>query len=339
MLPTNHLHVVPPILSEAVLATKETNERTRQAGFDLIIEMGNKMRAGGTINRALIPGMQDGMDNESEQFVLFGLYAVLTPYIAPANVSEYFTMVAAGLTSTPHMISACITALSRLLFDFHKDIDVTTTDELLSTISVFLKSNTREIVKSSLGFVKVCIAVLPHTTVETFLPNLVPSLLGWGNDHKNHFNLKVRHIFERLIRKFGFDKVASLVPEDGKKLVQNIRKKQLRAKRKKTDQLEDNADDPEQTDMAKPKTTAKNAYEEAVYGSEDEAGDDSDDDPMAPSQSKQRGGGKAGRGKSAHKTAAAYLQEDGDMPMDLLDQEQLDRVTSKSFSNDGGGLR
>lgn len=65
MLPNNQLHVIPPILSEAVLATKETNERTRQAGFDLIVEMGNKMRAGGTINRSLIPGMDDAMDEES----------------------------------------------------------------------------------------------------------------------------------------------------------------------------------------------------------------------------------------------------------------------------------
>lgn len=36
-----------------------------------------------------------------------------------ASVEEYMTMVAAGLVgSTPHMISATITAISRLLFEF-----------------------------------------------------------------------------------------------------------------------------------------------------------------------------------------------------------------------------
>jgi ribosomal RNA-processing protein 12 len=36
-----------------------------------------------------------------------------------ANVEEYITMVAAGLAgTTPHMISASINALSRLIFEF-----------------------------------------------------------------------------------------------------------------------------------------------------------------------------------------------------------------------------
>lgn len=39
--------------------------------------------------------------------------------IVNASVEEYMTMVAAGLVgSTPHMISATITAISRLLFEF-----------------------------------------------------------------------------------------------------------------------------------------------------------------------------------------------------------------------------
>lgn len=69
ILPNNHLHVIPPILSEAVLATKESNERTRLAGFELIVEMGNKMRAGGSLNRALIPGMDEAMDTEESEWI------------------------------------------------------------------------------------------------------------------------------------------------------------------------------------------------------------------------------------------------------------------------------
>lgn len=244
-------------------------------------------------------------------------------------------MVAAGLTSTPHMISACITALSRLLFDFHTDLDRTMTDDLLSTITVFLKSKTREIVKSSLGFVKVCIAILPHSTIEAYLPQLVPNLLGWGTEHKNHFNLKVRHIFERLIRKFGFDTIAALVPEDDMKLVQNIRKKQLRAKRQKGPYQpgEEDAQPENDEEMAKPRAAAKSAYDEAVYGSESEMGDDdSEDDQLsgrtAPThkgkqQQQHHKGGKKQRGH-------AYLTESGEMPMDLLDQDALDKVTGAS---------
>ena len=40
-------------------------------------------------------------------------------WIVKASVEEYVTMVAAGLAgATPHMISATITALSRLTFEF-----------------------------------------------------------------------------------------------------------------------------------------------------------------------------------------------------------------------------
>lgn len=239
-------------------------------------------------------------------------------------------MVAAGLTSSPHMISASLTALSRLMFDFHQDLDRMTVDELLSTVTVFLKSNTREIVKSSMGFVKVCIAVLSHQTIEAYLPSLVPSLCGWGTEHKNHFNLKVRHIFERLIRKFGYENVEQYVPEDDKKLVQNIRKKQLRAKRRKGDQPDagEGDDNIEQEEMAKPRAGMKSAYDEAVYGSESEMGDSSDDDddhkPAAKGKQQQQKKGKKDR------NGTAFLQEGGDMPMDLLDQDQLDKVTVKN---------
>lgn len=66
MLPSDRLHVLPAILSEAVLATKENNEKTREAGYTLVVEMGRKMASGGSIKRSLIPGMEESMDEDSE---------------------------------------------------------------------------------------------------------------------------------------------------------------------------------------------------------------------------------------------------------------------------------
>lgn len=66
ILPSDRLHVLPAILSEAVLATKENNEKTREAGYDLVVEMGRKMASGGSIKRSLIPGMEDSMDEDSQ---------------------------------------------------------------------------------------------------------------------------------------------------------------------------------------------------------------------------------------------------------------------------------
>lgn len=114
MLPKDKLHVIPSIIPEAVLSTKEANEATRTAAYDLLVGMAEKMAKGGVIKRDLVSGAQD-MDEDDEE-----AEADAAPTEAEATLSEYVTMVAAGLVGTsPHMISATITGLSRLLFEYH----------------------------------------------------------------------------------------------------------------------------------------------------------------------------------------------------------------------------
>jgi ribosomal RNA-processing protein 12 len=89
-------------------------------------------------------------------------------------------------------------------------------------------------VKSALGFIKVAIVALPHDAVAPHLQGLVPALLGWVHDHKNHFKQKTVHIFERMIRKFGYDEIYRFAGEgDEKKVLVGIKKKKDRAKKKK----------------------------------------------------------------------------------------------------------
>lgn len=106
-------------------------------------------------------------------------------------------------------------------------------NELLETIDVFLTSANREIVKSAVGFVKVAVVCLKPETVRPYLSTLVPSLLNWSHQNANQFKTKIRHIFERLIRRFGADELEKLVGDDDRKLITNIRKRQQRAKRRK----------------------------------------------------------------------------------------------------------
>lgn len=112
ILPADKLHVIPSIIPEAVLSTKEANEATRAAAYDLLVGMAEKMAKGGVIKRDLIRGAQDMQEDEED--------AEPVQNEAEASIQEYITMVAAGLVGTsPHMISATITALSRLLFEYH----------------------------------------------------------------------------------------------------------------------------------------------------------------------------------------------------------------------------
>lgn len=106
--------------------------------------------------------------------------------------------------------------------------------EVLTTLLVFLSSANREIVKSTLGYIKLVVHTLPAALVRPHLPALVPALLRWAHDHKNHFKPKVRHVFERMIRRFGWEEVyACAGEEEARKVIVNIKKRKERAKRKR----------------------------------------------------------------------------------------------------------
>src|SRR5579862_9250766 len=105
--------------------------------------------------------------------------------------------------------------------------------EMVSTMDLFLTSNNREIVRSVLGFVKVSVISLPLDMMLPRLKTLIPNLMVWSHEHKAHFRAKVKHILERMIRRFGYDAVERNTPDDDKKLIINIRKTRERRKRKK----------------------------------------------------------------------------------------------------------
>jgi len=181
LMDPTELYFVPSILSEVIVATKEVNEKTRDVAYDLLVAMGHKMKAGGIISSERV-GDMEGAPSETQ-----------------ATISEYFTMATAGLAgTTPHMVSAAITSLSRLLFKFHKDLDPAMVSEMISTMHLFVNSSNCEIVKSALGFTKVTTISLDVEIVRPHLQEIVSGSSHWSHEHKGHFNVKVRHILERL---------------------------------------------------------------------------------------------------------------------------------------------
>ncbi|KAM5379870.1 hypothetical protein ACJA88_005298 [Fusarium oxysporum] len=217
-IPDTSLHFIPAVLSEVVISCKENNERARETAYELLVRMGHRMvQANGTsIDNSKVPHMPDDAA------------------AGTANIEEFFTMVSAGLAgSTPHMISASITAISRLLYEFRSELSDATLSDLVQTMDLFLTSNNREIVKSCLGFVKVCVIGLPVELMLPRLSTLVPNLIVWSHEHKGHFKAKVKHILERMVRRFGYDNIHKNTPDDDKKLIVNIRKTKERSKKKK----------------------------------------------------------------------------------------------------------
>lgn len=311
LIPSDSLHFIPAILSEVVIGCKESNERARSTAFELLVLLGQKMESanGAMIDITKVPHM---------------------PKDAPptaANIEEFFTMTCAGLAGgTPHMISATITAISRIMYEFREALSVATLTELVQTMDLFLTSNNREIVKSVLGFVKVVVISLPRDLVEPRLETLIPNLMVWSHEHKGHFRAKVKHIIERMMRRFGYEVVNKYCPEDDRKLVNNIRKTKERSKRQKAAAKEAGEDesDGEDQQARKGKRAFESEFDKALYSSsEDEASGADDSDDEAGRRGKK---GAAAAGKKGG--ARAYIVEDEDEPLDLLDRRALANISS-----------
>ncbi|KAK3387694.1 NUC173 domain-containing protein [Podospora didyma] len=299
-VPETALHFIPSILSEVVISCKEHNERARSTAFELLVSMGEKMASvkGAMIDNSKVPHMaKDAL-------------------MAAASLEEYVTMVSAGLAgSTPHMISASITAITRILYEFRETLNLETMADLVQTMDLFLTSNNREIVKSVLGFVKVCIISLPTDMVLPRLATMVPNIMVWSHEHKGHFRSKVKHILERMIRRFGVDVVMRHCPEADKKLITNIRKTKERNKRKK-DAERDGGDDSDGEEGGK-KGRFESEYDQALYSS-DESGQSGDEDTEMLDRPK----------KGAKKGGNTYILEDEHEPLDLLDRHAMANISS-----------
>lgn len=301
-LPPSSLHFIPSILSEVVISAKEVNEKARAAAFDLLVLMARKMSQGGTISQSKIPHMPQDAP------------------IANASLEEFFTMVSAGLVgSTPHMVSASITALTRVLYEFHGQLSPTVIEDLVATMDLFLTSANREIVRSVLGFAKVTIITLPEAVVKPRLPTLIPGLMSWSREHKAHFRAKVKHIFERMIRRFGFELVDQYCPEGDRKFINNIRKTKERRKRKKETDGDNDDDDVAAASQSKRKSRFESEYDQAIYGSDES--ESTDDDGSQDHSDAERGGRRAASSKT-------YIVEDSDEPLDLLDRKALAHISS-----------
>ncbi|TRX92892.1 hypothetical protein FHL15_006298 [Xylaria flabelliformis] len=297
-IPDDSLHFIPSVLSEVVICCKENNEKARTIAYDLLVAMGQRLEAakGKQIDNNKVPHMPNDSPSVS------------------ASIEEFFTMISAGLAgSTPHMISASITALTRILYEFRESVNSEVLSDLVQTLDLFLTSNNREIVKSVLGFVKVCVISLPTEMMLPRLRSMVPNLMVWSHEHKGHFKAKVKHIIERMIRRFGFEPVNQSCPEADRKLLTNIRKTKERSKRKREAAKAQGNEDDQGT---KRRGRFESEYDEALYSSDDsDASDDSDNDMPSASRKSKKGGD-------------AYIMEDEDEPLDLLDRNALASISS-----------
>ncbi|KAI3635357.1 hypothetical protein MIR68_006923 [Amoeboaphelidium protococcarum] len=304
------LSIVPEILSEIVMGTKESNDKARQVSYELIVKIGTKMQQVGG-NKIELTSSADQDDDqelqEDSQFI--------------CSISEYLKMVMAGLAAqTPHMISATINALARLLYCFNDNFE----SEIIKTVLLYaFESRSREIIKSAVSFIKVVIVVnisdlqqeasgmIAEDAGDSILDLIINACLKWSSEHKSHFKVSCRYIIERLVRRIGLYAIRSHFPVEHEKLLTNIRKRMERAKKQskqKKDGVDGNGDD-----------AASNGEEGNDSDSVAEFGDDNnpEDEEELPDFMRDLMGGQQ-HAKSSIQQMMEQLQQGEDEPIDML---------------------
>lgn len=192
-----HMNIIPQMMGELLLCLKDSNTKTRECAYQLLLSMSR------------LHEKQSG------------------------SLQEFFTIILGALGGqTPQMRSAAVMALSRLVFEYARnDLSVQSLlPSLLQTVIVLFDENSREVIKSVIGFVRISVAALAKAQLEPLLPDLLQGLFKY-NRGKGRFRSKIKIILKRLVKIYGYEKLSPLVPEA--RLVNHMRKMDERAKRRK----------------------------------------------------------------------------------------------------------
>ena len=75
-------------------------------------------------------------------------------------------------------------------------------ESLVKSVTALFASKQKDIQKSCLGFYKVGVSTIPIEILRPYVPSIVSSTIVMAEDSKNRLRMKI--VFERLIRRFGF---------------------------------------------------------------------------------------------------------------------------------------
>ncbi|RUS76379.1 hypothetical protein EGW08_015859 [Elysia chlorotica] len=265
-------------LPEAILCTKEIGVKARSAAFELVVAM----------SESYIQWNSDIEERES--------------------LGDFVNKVLAGLAGSPHMISATLLALTRLVYHYKDRLMGSVLDNLIESVHLLLTVKTREIIKTALGFIKVLLSAYDNTVLAAHLKDLLNSLHEIAV--KGNMRRLTKIIYVKLIKKFGFELILSMTQESIHKLLKSIYKSNERAKKKKEKENESKDEsDSDDEDTGKPEPES---IDDLLRDTDSELEDDDDDEDTA---------GRARVKKTTkRKENQAYLMETGeDEIVDFMD--------------------
>ncbi|KAM6997818.1 RRP12-like protein [Tautogolabrus adspersus] len=278
-LSEEHKDFIAALLPEVIICTKEVSVGARKNAYTLLVEIGNAFVR-------FCGNKKDAME-------------------------QYLMLVYAGLTGSVTMITCTVLALTRLVFEYKEAIELSTTEQLLHNVCLLLSSRTREIVKAALGFIKVALFIMDPKTLASHATVMMEGVGSIKDDVRRHFRTKLKNIFTKFIKKFGFELVKSMLPAEHHKVLANIRKAEARTMRRK--QAAEQHEDSESEDET-PKAKSK-SIEEILA----ELDSDMSEDEGKPGKAQKKGG-------KQHKGRAWLKEGEEDDPLNFLDPKVSQRV-------------
>ncbi|XDB65022.1 hypothetical protein AB1E18_018318 [Capra hircus] len=280
-LSAEHEEFISALVPEVILCTKEVSVGARKNAFALLVEMGHAFLRFG-------PNQEEALQ-------------------------RYLVLIYPGLVGAVTMVSCSILALTHLLFEFKGLMGTSTVEQLLENVCLLLASRTRDVVKSALGFIKVAVVVMDVVHLAKHVQLVMGAIGKLSDDMRRHFRMKLRNLFTKFIRKFGFELVKKLLPEEYHKVLVNIRKAESRAKKQRA--LHQAAMEEEEEKEEEPVQGKGDSIEEILADSEDEEDEE-----------EERSRGKEQR-RLARQRSRAWLKEGGgDEPLNFLDPKVSQRV-------------
>lgn len=277
-LSAEHEDFIAALVPEVILCTKEVSVGARKNAFALLLEMGRAF-------------LRFGQNQEEA-------------------LQRYLVLIYPGLVGAVTMVSCSVLALTHLLFEFKGLMGPSTVEQLLQNVCLLLASRTRDVVKSALGFIKVAAVTMDVTHLAKHVQLVMDAIGRLSDDMRRHFRMKLRNLFTKFIRKFGFELVKGLLPAEYHKVLVNIRKAEARAKRHRA--LSQAAMDEE---GEQPAQGRGDSIEEILADSEEE-----------DNEEEERSQGREQR-KLARQRSRAWLKEGGgDEPLNFLDPKVAQRV-------------
>ncbi|XP_064519144.1 RRP12-like protein [Pseudopipra pipra] len=279
-LSAEHEPFVTALVPEVILCTKEVSVGARKNAFMLLVEMGHA-------------------------FIRFG------PNPEEA-MQRFLLLIYVGLTGSVTMISCTVLALTRLFFEFKDHLEFSVVEQLLQNICLLLASRTRDVVKAALGFLKVTLLLVDTKLLAKHVQAMLEAVGNLSDDMRRHFRMKLRNLFIKFIRKFGFELVKGLLPPEYHKVLVNIRKAEARNRKQRALKRAAADTDEEEAPPAQPRG---DSMEEILADSEDE-----EEEEEERHRSKER------RKQARHKGQAWLKEGEEDEPLNFLDPNVSQRV-------------